>query len=183
MIAPNTLVYDSANDAEIILKRLVELDPTARQEMSPAYFHLKKQLLASGWSEKRLGDAISILTERKNKRLWLTKNSRSASLSNHNRSGHCAYCRAVCRNLTRDHVVPRCQGGSQLGHDNVVLACGACNKSKGGRTPEQWANDILSYRTPVRRIPLWQRIKMAVNVVVFSNSGRSSTNGKAKKEC
>lgn len=36
-----------------------------------------------------------------------------------------------------DHVIPKCQGGSN-GIDNRVLACGPCNTAKGGRTPEQW---------------------------------------------
>ena len=182
MIAPNTLAYDPDKDAEIILIRLVQLDPTSRQKLSPAYGLLKSQLLESGWSEQRLCRALTILTREKDRRLWVGKSSKSASLSSQSMKGHCAYCRAVCKNLTRDHVVPRCQGGSQLGHKNIVLSCKSCNASKGGRTPEQWANDILSYRTPVRRIPLWQRIRLAVNVVFgskVSNSGRKATNGKA----
>lgn len=36
-----------------------------------------------------------------------------------------------------DHVVPRCQGGTNR-LDNLALACPSCNNAKGGRTPEQW---------------------------------------------
>ena len=154
MIAPNTLAHDPAKDAEVILRRLVELDPSSRQRMSPAYGRLKEKLLKSGWSQERLGRAAALLTSRKNKRLWLNKSKRSASLSNHDRHGHCAYCRAVTSKLTRDHVIPRCQGGTGLGPDNIVLVCRNCNASKGGRTPEQWANDILRYRHPVRSVSL-----------------------------
>ena len=38
--------------------------------------------------------------------------------------------------LTIDHVVPRTAGGKST-WDNVVTACTACNRRKGGRTPEQ----------------------------------------------
>lgn len=36
-----------------------------------------------------------------------------------------------------DHVIPKCQGGSN-GIANRVMACGPCNIEKAGRTPEQW---------------------------------------------
>lgn len=47
----------------------------------------------------------------------------------------CAYCgaRATCA----DHIIPRCQGGTD-DYANLTPACGPCNGSKGGRTPEQW---------------------------------------------
>ena len=166
MIAPNTLAHDPAKDAEIILNRLVELDPSSRQRMSPAYGRIKDRLLESGWTNQRLGHAVALLTSRKSKRLWLNKSKRSASLANHDRHGHCAYCRAVTSKLTRDHVIPRCQGGAGLGPHNIVLVCRNCNASKGGRTPQQWANDILRYRHPVRSVSLWHRIRLAVNVLI-----------------
>ncbi len=45
----------------------------------------------------------------------------------------CQYCGRQSRNLTLDHVVPRRLGG---GHcwENLVAACPACNRRKGGRT-------------------------------------------------
>jgi 5-methylcytosine-specific restriction endonuclease McrA len=50
----------------------------------------------------------------------------------------CAYCgeRFSLRDLSRDHVVPRVQGGKDV-WTNVVTACRACNQRKGGRRPEQ----------------------------------------------
>jgi len=35
-----------------------------------------------------------------------------------------------------DHIVPRCQGGSDS-DENLALSCWLCNSKKGGRTPEQ----------------------------------------------
>lgn len=47
----------------------------------------------------------------------------------------CRYCRST-DDLSIDHVVPRCQGGTDES-DNLVVACRRCNSRKGGRTPEQ----------------------------------------------
>ena len=61
----------------------------------------------------------------------------------------CQYCAAQPgkTQLTIDHVVPRSKGGGTT-WDNVVAACGPCNRRKGNRTPEQ-ANMLLS-STPAR---------------------------------
>lgn len=50
----------------------------------------------------------------------------------------CAYCGGVFgkRELTRDHVVPRVQGGPDT-WTNVLTACAPCNLRKGGRRPEE----------------------------------------------
>jgi len=50
----------------------------------------------------------------------------------------CAYCGGLFNkhHLTRDHVVPRGQGGKDI-WNNVVTACVDCNNWKGCRTPEQ----------------------------------------------
>lgn len=50
----------------------------------------------------------------------------------------CQYCdrQLPARELTCDHVEPRSQGG-RTSWENVVAACGPCNRRKGGRTPEQ----------------------------------------------
>jgi 5-methylcytosine-specific restriction endonuclease McrA len=54
-----------------------------------------------------------------------------------NRDGHiCQYCGRATRQLTLDHVVPRYRGGQHT-WENVVSACGACNRKKAGRTPEE----------------------------------------------
>jgi len=40
------------------------------------------------------------------------------------------------KDLTFDHVLPRCQGGITT-WTNIVTACWKCNHKKGGQTPEQ----------------------------------------------
>jgi 5-methylcytosine-specific restriction endonuclease McrA len=64
----------------------------------------------------------------------------------------CQYCgRHFTRaELNLDHVVPRSQGGLSR-WDNVVCSCHACNRRKGGRTPEQAGMHLLR---PPRR-PEW----------------------------
>jgi 5-methylcytosine-specific restriction endonuclease McrA len=64
----------------------------------------------------------------------------------------CQYCgRLFARSeLNLDHVVPRSQGGTSR-WENVVCSCHACNRRKGGRTPEQAGMRILH---PPRR-PEW----------------------------
>lgn len=50
------------------------------------------------------------------------------------------YCQSV---LTRDHVVPRAQGGKDI-WENVVAACGRCNHYKADRTPEEAGMKLLA---------------------------------------
>lgn len=47
---------------------------------------------------------------------------------------HCVYCgvELTRSTLTRDHVTPRCNGGE--GGDNLVPACGPCNREKGSHS-------------------------------------------------
>ena len=45
--------------------------------------------------------------------------------------------------LSRDHVTPLVQGGSDH-WNNVVTACKRCNHHKGGRTPEQAGMQLLA---------------------------------------
>jgi len=50
----------------------------------------------------------------------------------------CQYCRVRFprHELNIDHVIPRSQGGLSV-WENVVCSCHACNRKKGGRTPNQ----------------------------------------------
>jgi 5-methylcytosine-specific restriction endonuclease McrA len=48
----------------------------------------------------------------------------------------CQYCGRQSHHLTIDHIVPRHMGGQHT-WTNLVAACSACNRRKGGRTPEQ----------------------------------------------
>jgi len=56
----------------------------------------------------------------------------------------CAYCGEHYHNthLTRDHIVPQCQGGPDI-WTNVVAACGHCNKKKDRFTPEEAGMQLL----------------------------------------
>ena len=57
----------------------------------------------------------------------------------------CMYCGAKFSHaeLTRDHVVPRAQGGRDI-WENVVAACSRCNHFKADRTPEQAGMKLLA---------------------------------------
>jgi 5-methylcytosine-specific restriction endonuclease McrA len=57
----------------------------------------------------------------------------------------CQYCGAEPgrAELTVDHILPRSRGGLTT-WENVVAACGACNRRKGNRTPEEAGMKLLS---------------------------------------
>lgn len=57
----------------------------------------------------------------------------------------CLYCGGgfPSRELSRDHVTPLVQGGTD-DWTNVVSACKRCNHHKGGRTPEQAGMELLA---------------------------------------
>lgn len=59
----------------------------------------------------------------------------------------CQYCGAQPgrANLTIDHILPRSRGGESR-WENVIAACGPCNRRKGNRTPEE-------ARMPLHRQP------------------------------
>jgi 5-methylcytosine-specific restriction endonuclease McrA len=59
----------------------------------------------------------------------------------------CQYCGKVSNQLTLDHVIPRHQGGRHT-WENLVSACGPCNRRKAGRTPEQ--AHMKLHKIPVR---------------------------------
>ena len=64
----------------------------------------------------------------------------------------CQYCgaRPPRSELNLDHVIPRSMGGRTT-WENVVTSCVDCNRSKGGRTPQQAR--LLLRRRPAR--PRW----------------------------
>lgn len=47
----------------------------------------------------------------------------------------CQYCGST-RNLTIDHVIPKCKGGKNT-YSNLVVACNSCNTKKGNKLLEQ----------------------------------------------
>lgn len=50
-------------------------------------------------------------------------------------SNSCQYCGST-RNLTIDHVIPKCRGGKDT-WENLVVACSSCNTKKGNTLLEQ----------------------------------------------
>ncbi len=74
----------------------------------------------------------------------------------------CQYCAKVLpgRELTLDHVVPRCQGG-QTSWTNVVAACVPCNRRKGRGAPKDAGMQLLT--TPQRPRWLVPRVMMALD--------------------
>ena len=56
----------------------------------------------------------------------------------------CQYCGVQSNHLTIDHVVPRHRGGGHV-WDNVVSACPACNRRKGGKMLEE-AHMVLRHK-------------------------------------
>jgi 5-methylcytosine-specific restriction endonuclease McrA len=61
----------------------------------------------------------------------------------------CQYCgvQPGREHLTIDHIMPRSRGG-RTDWENTVAACGACNRKKANRTPDEANMKLL--RTPVR---------------------------------
>ena len=61
--------------------------------------------------------------------------------------GHCFHCKEwmspqpLSQDCTRDHLRPLKDGGEGFLH-NLVLACGPCNRAKGG-------SDLISFRAEV----------------------------------
>lgn len=57
----------------------------------------------------------------------------------------CQYCgvQPGREHLTIDHIMPRSRGG-RTDWENTVAACGACNRRKGNRTPEEASMQLLS---------------------------------------
>ena len=66
----------------------------------------------------------------------------------------CQYCghRASARELTLDHVVPRCRGGKHC-WTNVVAACYRCNDRKGRLTPREAGMHLLREPVAPKRSP------------------------------
>ena len=56
----------------------------------------------------------------------------------------CQYCgvQPGKAGLTIDHILPRSRGGDTI-WENVVTACGPCNRRKGSRTPEEAGMQLI----------------------------------------
>jgi len=72
---------------------------------------------------------------------------------------HCAYCgrNLTPKTATKDHVVPRVQGGGDAG--NILPACLICNRLKGPLTLEQFkevARSAYEYRRTANPGSSWR---------------------------
>lgn len=82
------------------------------------------------------------------------------------RDGHaCQYCNSKLpiRELTCDHVMPRSQGG-RTSWENMVTACGPCNRRKGGRTPEQARMKLRSRPARPNALPIEYTLNLGSNL-------------------
>lgn len=72
----------------------------------------------------------------------------------------CQYCgyKFPRSELNLDHVIPRSQGGTST-WENVVCSCRACNRRKGGRSPEEARMRLIR---PPRR-PEWTPFAMEIS--------------------
>lgn len=64
----------------------------------------------------------------------------------------CVYCNTSKAKVV-DHRIPRSQGGLD-DVSNYAPACHNCDLTKAGRTPEQWAADILGAVSECRNVPV-----------------------------
>lgn len=71
----------------------------------------------------------------------------------------CAYC-GKHDVLEWDHIVPLAAGGPDT-IDNLVRACGACNRAKGARDPYQWYGPARYDDIP--RLVLGKLLKLVLN--------------------
>lgn len=83
-------------------------------------------------------------------------------------NGRCKYCldRLTMKQATRDHVIPRSKGGSNL-DSNIVVACSPCNLTKGSLPVKQFLRLITSPRPgePTRYLLIWcqRRLNLALD--------------------
>ena len=68
----------------------------------------------------------------------------------------CIYCNAI-DGLTTDHLIPRARGGPDIA-DNAVVACRACNSSKGDRGVYEWFG--LAKKDTVPRVAEGKYLKL-----------------------
>ncbi|MCF8083013.1 MAG: HNH endonuclease [Deltaproteobacteria bacterium] len=67
---------------------------------------------------------------------------------------HCQYCgrKFPTEDLSYDHVIPKSRGGKTV-WTNIVTACLACNRKKGGRTPKEARMRLIRKPTEPKWLP------------------------------
>ncbi len=102
--------------------------------------------------EIRVPEVIRLLTYDRLPKNRVRLNRRNIFARDHNR---CQYCGKgfPTNELSLDHVVPRSQNGD-ASWANLVCACTACNKRKGGRTPHGAHMRLIRRPVQPRRSPV-----------------------------
>lgn len=94
----------------------------------------------------------------------------------------CQYCGAHPRDLTIDHVIPRCRGGLHV-WENVVTSCKTCNHRKGSKSviearmelrtipyePRPGAYYTIERRLDLRRQPDWLKFLPGLELSAFAS--------------
>lgn len=88
----------------------------------------------------------------------------------------CYYCKTKHRELTRDHKFPLGRGGADT-QDNVVLACGRCNRVKADMTEAEFRRyiELYGFATPAelkRRGMNYSEIKASLRPLRRHIAGR-----------
>ena len=86
----------------------------------------------------------------------------------------CAYCGSG-KNLTMDHVVPRCKGGTDF-TKNVVCCCHKCNQDKAHTHWEEWylSQDFFDVDR-FNKIKDWMKPDLPVNLFAYRPRRNNAT--------
>lgn len=121
--------------------------PAVKTIRDMVYWQYAKLIARSAGQEKKYGFVMDRF-----KKLQSDEINWSGSIREYIRerevSGQCIYCGGRAE-LCVDHLIPRSRGGPESG-DNAVMACRACNSSRGDRGIYEWFE--LEGRNEVPRV-------------------------------
>ena len=102
---------------------------------------------------------LETLSSNEAKRMWRTKVREKWNYK-------CAYCGSK-KELTIDHVVPRCKGGTDF-TKNVVCCCHSCNQSKAHSPWKEWylSQDFFSM-DKYNKIINWMKPEPPQNLFLY----------------
>ena len=86
----------------------------------------------------------------------------------------CAYCGSK-KELTIDHIVPRCKGGTDF-TKNVVCCCHSCNQNKSHSPWEDWylSQDFFTLKK-YNKIIEWMKPDPPVNLFAYRPRRNNAT--------
>ncbi|MBC18893.1 MAG: HNH endonuclease [Planctomycetaceae bacterium] len=151
------LFRELAEVIDIEAGRYVNYDFLSWREISQLKLEFDERDPQSDWLQSvnfavEIPRVIRLLSYDKIPRRGMRFNRRNVFARDENR---CQYCgkRFSTSELSLDHVRPRSQGGD-MGWENIVCCCVACNSRKGGRTPEQAGMRLVREPKRPQRNPL-----------------------------